>query len=53
MNDLKPRDQFSLLESLLNDPIAKVFAGNQHACCITERVDQMAASIKEFRTIND
>lgn len=47
------REQFTLVESLLNEQVLKIYAGNQHACCITERYDPIIAALKELKGINN
>ena len=39
--DLKMREGFTVIESLLNEQIKSVEAGNQHACCIFDRADPL------------
>jgi hypothetical protein len=47
------REGFSVVESLLGESIIQVIAGNQHACCIVDRKEPMAESLREAREMNE
>jgi hypothetical protein len=47
------REGFTVIESLLNEQIKSVEAGNQHACCIVDRADPLQEALKEMRAMNE
>eukprot|EP00347_Sterkiella_histriomuscorum_P016162 403354247 len=50
--DLKPRDEFTLIENLLNEDIKQVYAGNQHCCCIVDNFNPLEMMIREMKEHN-
>ena len=48
--DFKPKEVFTVVENLLGQTVSKIYAGNQHCCCIVESHNSTEKLIREMRT---